>query len=233
VENIAVSTMVVVGDDLGMELNKDGLVDNIGNYTAKDDVVKDDGIIRHLIARVECITGVVVVSQDWPSWVPTLLALQIREVQVFAPVVYQRWFEGAAALDWRWSSVKDFSESQWSTAWDNYTVLTSGSMQFLPQVMSKLKTHVGSFIYATDVVFAGRRVRDIQRSYCTMQQQRLVDYGLESVQVEHAEFGGYHIRDTSTIVNDHRGCVPAVLRAAADVGSCPERCNEHVWDRDM
>ena len=203
-ENIAVSTMVVVGDDVGMEVNKDGLVDNIGNNTADD-----DGIIRHLIARVECTTGVVVVSQDWSCWVSTLLALQIRDVQVFAPVVYQRWFEGAEELDWRWRSVKEFSESRWSTVWDNYTVLSSGSMQFLPQVMSKLKTHVGSFVYATDVVFAGRRVRDIQRSYCTMQQQRLVDYGLESVQVLHAEFGGI----TSAIhLLSYRMLTPDVFR---------------------
>ena len=84
----------------------------------------------------------------------------------------------------------EFSQAEWRLEWTTEVVLASRMAQFLPQVMSKLNTHVGSFIYATDIVFSGRQARDIGREYVIMQQHRLLHYGLDSVQVSHEEFGG-------------------------------------------
>ena len=157
---------------------------------SKREVTEEDAVIRHIIARVECDKIVVVIAQDWSCWLSTLEILGIRGVIIFAPLGHQQWFTGRSDLEWEWRSLMEFSQAEWRTAWMTGVVLASGMTQFLPQVMSKLNTHVGSFIYATVIVFSGRRARDIGREYVIMQQHRLLHYRLDSVQVSHEEFGG-------------------------------------------
>ena len=176
------------------------LVDNLATCTeaswseegsvTKREVTKEDAVIRHIIARVECDRIVVVIAQDWSCWLSTLEMLGIRGVIIFAPLVHQQWFTGRSDMEWEWRSLMEFSQGEWRKEWTTGVVLASGMTQFLPQVMSKLRTHVGSFIYATDIVFSGRRARDIHREYLTMQQHRHLQYGLASVQVSHEEFAG-------------------------------------------
>ena len=45
--------------------------------------------------------------------------------------------------------------------WSSYTVLASGTHKWFNFVSTKLSAHVDPFIYATDVVFRGRRPRDV------------------------------------------------------------------------
>ena len=69
-----VSTNCECDEDVG--LDREGIVNRIDDN--KDNT---DGVIRHLISRVECGTGVVVVSQDWSCWLSTLVARREPEEQ--------------------------------------------------------------------------------------------------------------------------------------------------------
>ncbi len=68
-------------------------------------------------------------------------------------------------------------------------MLASGSNEYLSFVLSKLRNHDGSFIYATDTVFKDRRRRDVMhllQKWSTLRKQQ----NLQSSIVMHANFGG-------------------------------------------
>ena len=47
--------------------------------------------------------------------------------------------------------------------WSTYTVLASGTHEWFIFIPTKLSPHVGPLIHATDVVFRGRRPRDVMQ----------------------------------------------------------------------
>jgi len=70
-------------------------------------------------------------------------------------------------------------------------VLASGTHEWFTFISSKLSAHVGPFIYATDVVFRGRRPRDISRLLYVYAWANLRDrQGFSSRVVRHSDFGG-------------------------------------------
>ena len=73
--------------------------------------------------------------------------------------------------------------------WQEYTLLGSGSHEFLRLIMPKLRHHVGPFIFANDMAFTGRRCSKVNRLHRSWAAH---DYrmGLESTTVRHADFGG-------------------------------------------
>ena len=73
--------------------------------------------------------------------------------------------------------------------WQEYTILGSGSHEFLRLIMPKLRHHVGPFIFANDMAFTGRRCSKVNRLHRSWAAH---DYrmGLESTTVRHADFGG-------------------------------------------
>jgi len=109
---------------------------------------------------------------------------------VFTPLAYRHLFSEDRVLEWDWKGLGAFCADEWWVEWSGWTVLASGVADFLPQVLRKLSTHVGPFIFATDVVFTGRRSRDLRRWYATLQNNRQLEHGLSSTQVSHEEFGG-------------------------------------------
>jgi len=73
--------------------------------------------------------------------------------------------------------------------WQKYTLLGSGSHEFLRRIMPKLRHHVGPFIFANDMAFAGRRCSEVNRLHRSWAAHDRT-LGLESTTVCHAAFGG-------------------------------------------
>jgi hypothetical protein len=68
-------------------------------------------------------------------------------------------------------------------------ILGSGSHKYLSFVLTKLRSHVGPFLYANNCVFKGRQRRNINRLYRSWAAWDVL-YNLDSAVVVHAEFGG-------------------------------------------
>ena len=68
-------------------------------------------------------------------------------------------------------------------------MLASGTHEWFSFIATKLSAHVGPFMYATDVVFRGRRPRDVSRlldAWANLRDRQ----GFTSRVVRHSDFGG-------------------------------------------
>ncbi len=69
------------------------------------------------------------------------------------------------------------------------TVLALGSHEYLNFILTKLRYHEGPFMYATNTVFRGRRLQDMDHlleAWIDLRHRQ----GLDSCVVQHADFGG-------------------------------------------
>jgi hypothetical protein len=112
-----------------------------------------------MIHPVICNHKLVIIVQDWPCWLAPALAMNLPLAAVFISKAMQSLFAAReyiplASLDARWEVPPD---------WSSYTVLASGTHEWFSFISAKLSAHVGTFIYATDVVFRGRRPWDVSR----------------------------------------------------------------------
>ena len=142
-----------------------------------------------MIRPIKRVVGVVVVAQEWPCWLPVLVCLGITVETVFAPRYYDTVFGDEVMHIPRWKTIFDFQMDVWPSAWDNYSVFASGSLEFCRVVVSKLGKHVGPFLYVIDMNFASMRSRTMS-GVLSKFPPALQELGLESTEVAHAEFGG-------------------------------------------
>ena len=138
-----------------------------------------------MIHPVICNHKLVVIAQDWPCWLAPALAMNLPLAAVFISKAMQFLFAAReyiplSSLDARWEVPPD---------WSSYTVLASGTHEWFSFISTKLSAHVGPFIYATDVVFRGRRPRYVSRlldAWANLRDRQ----GFTSREVRHSNFGG-------------------------------------------
>ena len=138
-----------------------------------------------MIHPVVCHHKVVVITQDWPCWLSSVVAMNLPLAAVFLSKAMQSLFAAReyiplVSLDSRWEVPPD---------WTSYTVLASGTHEWFSFISTKLSAHVGPFIYATDVFFRGRRPRDVSRLFDAWTDLR-DRQGFTSRVARHADFGG-------------------------------------------
>ena len=75
-------------------------------------------------------------------------------------------------------------------AWNGCTILASGKGDFISAVLPKLSTHVGPQLYSLDVALSNHRPRLVRSLYSSWGHKWSVMYGLSSVVLAHAAFGG-------------------------------------------
>ena len=112
-----------------------------------------------MIHPIICHHNIVVIAQDWPCWLAPALAMSLPITAVYITTAMQSLFATReyiplASIDARWEVPPDWSSS---------TVLASGTHEWFNFISTKLSAHIGPFIYATDVVFRGRHLRDASR----------------------------------------------------------------------
>ena len=144
-------------------------------------------VVRQRILPVECSSKVIVFAEAWPCWLSCLLAENVRVQAAFVTKEMIAVFPQQA----HWLSLLTDFELMTSVPdeWHKYTLLGSGSHEFLRLIMPKLRHHVGPFIFANDMAFTGRRCSKVNRLHRSWAAH---DYrmGLESTTVRHADFGG-------------------------------------------
>ena len=125
------------------------------------------------------------IGQEWPCWLTTVLALKLPVLEVYMSPEFGNVFTGVP-----YSRLESLDVMKYVPhAWNECTVLASGSHEYLSFLLTKLRYHEGPFIYSTDIVFKGRRPRDVKRLYQAWTS--LHDgQGLCSRLVSHADFGG-------------------------------------------
>jgi hypothetical protein len=138
-----------------------------------------------MIHPIICHHKIVVIAQDWPCWLAPALAMNLPITAVFITKAIQSLFAAReyiplVSIDARWEVPPD---------WSSYTVLASGTHEWFNFVSTKLSAHVGPFIYATDVVFRGRRPRDVLRLLDAWSNLR-ARQGFTLRVVRHTNFGG-------------------------------------------
>jgi hypothetical protein len=138
-----------------------------------------------MIHPIICPMRLVVIAQEWPYWLAPALALKLPLAAVFIAKEMQSLFSvreyvALANLDDLWEA---------PLAWNRCTILASGLHKYLSFVMTKLRSHDGPFIYATDTVFKGHcswGLNCLLNSWSTLCLQQ----GLVSSTVRHTNFGG-------------------------------------------
>ena len=84
-----------------------------------------------------------------------------------------------------------------------------GSNNYLSFVLSKLRYHHGTFIYATNFVFKGRQPRDVSRSFKKW-SVLCEQLSLRSCIITHADFGGI---SSAFHLMSYKGADPTVFSA--------------------
>jgi hypothetical protein len=138
-----------------------------------------------MIRPIVCTKKIIVITQEWPCWLAPTLALNLPLVKAYIPKEFQSVVNTSA-----FSLLMDFA-ALWDapSEWNSCTMLASGSNKYLSFVLSKLRNHDGSFIYATDTVFKDQCCWDVMRllqKWSTLCKQQ----NLESSIVTHADFRG-------------------------------------------
>ena len=88
------------------------------------------------------------------------------------------------------------SLEEWSSltclppAWNGCTILASGKGDFINAVLPKLSTHVGPLLYSLDMALSDHCPRLVQGLYSSWGHKWSIAYGLSSVVLAHAAFGG-------------------------------------------
>lgn len=139
-----------------------------------------------MIHPIVCPRKIVVIGQEWPCWLTTVLALNLPVLEVYMSQEFSDVFKTSAYVPLSSLDAMRYAPHDWADC----TVLASGSHEFLSLLLTKLRYHDGPFIYVTDIVFKGRRSRDVRRLYQTWSSLREVQ-GLSSRLLAHADFGGF------------------------------------------
>lgn len=113
-------------------------------------------IMRQFLPLYVTAPTVIVIAQQWPCWLSTVLALEIQVVGAYFSSSLHHHFQvpGSCKLK-SWATVEDLKSP--SFVLDNVVVLASGSLQFLPVVEHLRPTKM---IFAVDVYFPRMGLRD-------------------------------------------------------------------------
>jgi hypothetical protein len=138
-----------------------------------------------MIHPITCPMRLVVIAREWPCWLAPALALKLPLVAVFITKEMQSLFSvreyvSLANLNNLWEA---------PPAWNRCTILALGLHEYLSFVMTKLRSHDGPFIYATDTVFKGHCSRDLNH-LLNLWSTLYLQQGLVSSTVRHSNFGG-------------------------------------------
>jgi hypothetical protein len=107
----------------------------------------------HLVMGTD---DIVVVVQEWPCWLPVVLAWGLPVTAVFVQARFRLLFAHLMEDTVVWGTLQERSAlMQWPINWETCTVLGFGKSDFLSVVLPKLSTHVGLLLYSTDMVFTG------------------------------------------------------------------------------
>ncbi len=144
-------------------------------------------VVWQMIHPVLCSNKVIVVAEDWPCWLGCLLAVNKPVQAAFVTKEMAAIFPQQA----HWlSRLSDFEAmTDVLDEWQHCVILGAGSHAFQHLITPKLRRHVGPFIFANNMVFTGRQKYDLDRLYRSWETHD-VPLGLESVTVQHADFGG-------------------------------------------
>ena len=126
-------------------------------------------------------------AQDWPCWLSCVLATNTPLRAAYVNTKVQELFPLSA----HWLPLlKEFS-ALWDVPpeWKDCVILGSGSHKYLSFVLTKLRSHVGPFLYANNCVFKGRQRRNIDRLYRSWAAWDVL-HNLNLAIVVHAKFGG-------------------------------------------
>ncbi len=130
---------------------------------------------------------IVIFAQNWPCWLGCLLAVNLPVQATYVTkdmlALYPQHAHWLSPL----SEFEDMREVP--EMWMDYVILGSGSHDYLRLIMTKLRQHVGPFMYANNVVFTGHCQRELEQLYKAWVAHDS-SLNLEAVTVCHAEFGG-------------------------------------------
>ena len=146
-------------------------------------------VVRQFIPIFDSAPSIVVVAQQWPCWLSTVLALRLPVIGGFFASRYHTYFDipDTLKLTPSWSTVDTLSSH--SLALEHATILASGSLAFLATVEAWLRSYTGPFIYAVDMCFLRHSLRDATRLYRSVACHKLRE-GYDANIVDHAAYGG-------------------------------------------
>ena len=187
-----------------------------------------------MIHPVRCSNKIIVIGQEWPCWLTSVLALKLPLLEAYISQEFRDIFETPAYVPLRsFGNIWDVSPD-----WNSCTVLTSGSHEYLSHVLTKLRYHEGPFIHATDFVVKGWGRQDVECLYGVRASLR-EEQGLCSRVVLHAEFGGVtssiHLisyQGVDDVVFNAPPALPRVLAHILDSAS-PDKAQEIVATQQL
>ena len=146
-------------------------------------------VVRQFIPSYQRAPAIIVVAQQWPCWLSTVLALRLPLIGGYFSSRFHKCFmvPDALKLMSSWSTIDHFHGI--SQEYEGCTVLASGSMNFLAAVERGCVGHTGAVVFAVDHFFPRSGMRDAVRHFRSWGCHRLQD-GYMSGLVHHANYGG-------------------------------------------
>lgn len=147
-------------------------------------------MVRHLVPAYAVPHSIIVIAQQWPCWLSTVLSLALPVKRIFVQPRFRDVFPVPTdhKITPSWSTLE-----QLSTLGDDvseYYFLCSGSNHFLTELPHSIRDSSAGFLYAIDVEFTRyRRQRDFDRQ---IRQWKNISsgLGLNYATVTHSAFGG-------------------------------------------
>lgn len=139
--------------------------------------------VRVPVVSFEVPHHVVVLSQGWPCWLPSLLSLRIPVMDAFFPGKFHSLFDGQRV----WKTAHDFEASHYTKA----VLLGSGSRKFWASqfVPALRRLTSGCAVFCVETPFDTVRSRSVLRLWRKMVGEAAAENCMVTI-VRHSDFGG-------------------------------------------
>jgi hypothetical protein len=146
-------------------------------------------VVRQFIPTSYDAPNIIVIAQQWPCWLSTVLTLRLPVVGAYFSSRFHHHFTVPNSLKLMpgWSTVDDFKCI--SEEFSECTILASGSINFLATVERVCVLHKGVLAFAVDHYFLRSGLRDTTRIYRSWSIHKFREGYLSSI-MAHSSYGG-------------------------------------------
>ena len=179
----------------------------------EDNVVSFEEVVRQFIPTYHSAPAIIVIAQQWPCWLSTVLALRLPLIGGYFSSQFHKFFlvPDSLKLMSSWSTIESFRDL--SDEYLECTILASGSMNFLTTVERSCVGHEGALIFAVDHFFPRSGMRDAIRLFRSWGCHRMQD-GYMSALASHTNYGG---ATNAVHFVMHRGLASAIAQPVLSV----------------
>lgn len=178
--------------------------------------------MRQPVLNLRLPHPLILVSQRWPCWLPTISALGLPLAGAYFPAKYHKYFTHDPSEDT--SNTEEFGIPggflDGSVGVEGHCLLLSGSLSFILQALALHRESTSPVIACVEAYFPASKAYELDRMRRN-QERRLQELGLETTLMSHSDFGG-------ATNASHLVCFRGLHSPAFQPGPCTPRVLKHL-----